>query len=222
MIAKELEVYAADDPPGDYSLEAEIDGVLASAEEAGFDRFHLAGYSGGGAISIALVSAGHGERLLSLTLMEPAWAGWQISPVERGFWEQFDALSEGDNGPGELMAGFIRLQLQPGVEPPAPPPGPPPSWMASRPAGIEALTKAFRESDIDPEPLRVLPVPVLFTRGSLSADYWPAMAERLGPLFADFTVEVFEGRHHFDPPHLAEPERLAESMAGLWARAAAR
>jgi hypothetical protein len=35
----------------------------------------------------------------------------------------------------------------------------------------------------------------------------------------DFELEVFEERHHFDPPHRIEPERLAKSLKALWLRA---
>jgi hypothetical protein len=38
-------------------------------------------------------------------------------------------------------------------------------------------------------------------------------------VFADFELEVFEDRHHFDPPHRIEPERLARSLERLWGRA---
>ena len=30
-------------------------------------------------------------------------------------------------------------------------------------------------------------------------------------------LEVFPGRHHFDPPHRVEPDRVAASLAALWA-----
>jgi pimeloyl-ACP methyl ester carboxylesterase len=73
---KELEVYATDEPPPDYSLATEVAGITRVADEAGFERFHLVGYSGGGASSLAF-AASHPERLLSLALMEPAFAGWQ-------------------------------------------------------------------------------------------------------------------------------------------------
>src|SRR6266849_719989 len=73
-IAKELEVYAGPEPPPGYTLDHEIDGVLRAADEAGFERFHLVGYSGGGASSLAF-AAKHPERLLSLALLEPAWMG---------------------------------------------------------------------------------------------------------------------------------------------------
>jgi hypothetical protein len=47
------------------------------------------------------------------------------------------------------------------------------------------------------------------------------LAERLSRAFPDFTLEVFQGRHHFDPPHRIEPERLARSLRSLWQRAEA-
>jgi hypothetical protein len=45
------------------------------------------------------------------------------------------------------------------------------------------------------------------------------MAERAGEIFPDFTLEVFEERHHFDPPHRIEPERTARALRSHWARA---
>ena len=48
-----------------YELETELAGILRAAEAAGFERFHLVGYSGGGAISTAF-AARHPEQLLSL------------------------------------------------------------------------------------------------------------------------------------------------------------
>jgi pimeloyl-ACP methyl ester carboxylesterase len=217
--AKDLEVYAADEPPADYGLETEIDGVLREAEAAGFERFHLVGYSGGGAISTALV-ARHPERVLSLALLEPAWVGNDgLSETEQEAWAQFERTR--DLPPDRMMAGFVRTQLAPGVEPPPPPPGPTPPWMAKRPAGIRALTGAFRRHDVDPARLRAFDRPVYFALGALSnPGYYGRMAERLGELFPDYTLEVYEGRHHFDPPHRVEPDRLAARLRGLWVRAA--
>jgi hypothetical protein len=34
-----------------------------------------------------------------------------------------------------------------------------------------------------------------------------------------FTLDVFEERHHFDPPHRIEPERTARALQAHWARA---
>jgi pimeloyl-ACP methyl ester carboxylesterase len=220
-VAKDLELYAGDDPPVDYSLDTEVAGLLREADARGWERFHLVGYSGGGAAAIA-AAARHQDRLLSLSLLEPAWAGnWDLSEVERAMrreFEKLDALAT----PDEFMAAFVRLELRPGVAPPAPAPGPPPPWMARRPAGIRALTRTFRNRDLDRESLSRFDRPVYYALGGLSnPDHYRGIAERLSRVFDDFTVEVFEERHHFDPPHRIEPERLARSLRTLWERAEA-
>jgi hypothetical protein len=100
-VAKDLEVYATPEPPQDYSLEVEIEGVLREADAHNWARFHLVGYSGRGAASLAFAAA----------------------------------------------------------------------------------------------------------------------RKRLSGVFPDFELEVFDDRHHFDPPHRIERERLAISLKKLWGRA---
>ena len=70
-VPKDLEVYAGPTPPDDYSLDTEVDGVVRTARELGWDSFHLVGYSGGGASALA-VAARHPEMRESLALLEPA------------------------------------------------------------------------------------------------------------------------------------------------------
>jgi pimeloyl-ACP methyl ester carboxylesterase len=215
---KELEVYATHEPPPDYSLATEVAGITRVADEAGFERFHLVGYSGGGASSLAY-AASRPDRLLSLALMEPAFAGWQeMSDAERSHMDRFRPLLDED-GPA-MLAEFQALQLAPGVDPIRPLPGPPPPWMAKRPAGLHAILRTFYASDLDLATIRRFDRPVLFLLGGRShPDYYARMAERLGGVFPDFSVEVFPDRHHFDPPHRIEPARVAASLRSLWARA---
>jgi pimeloyl-ACP methyl ester carboxylesterase len=217
--AKDLEVYATDKPPEGYGMETEVDGVLREADDARFDRFHLVGYSGGGAISTALVSR-HPDRVLSLALLEPAWVGDEgMSQEERELWAEFERIRH--LPAEEMMPRFVRAQLAHGVEPPPPPSSPAPPWMAKRPAGIRALMAAFRSCHIDPGSLRAFAQPVYYALGARSnPDYFRKMAERLGELFPDFTLDVYEDRHHFDPPHRSEPERLAGRLRRLWDSAA--
>jgi len=121
---KELEVYAAAAPPPKYSLATEVAGIARVADDAGFDRFHLVGYSAGGASSLAF-AASRPDRLLSLALLEPAFAGRQgMSDAERSHFERFRPLLDKD-GP-DMLAEFQALQIAPGVDPIPPPPGPPP------------------------------------------------------------------------------------------------
>ena len=217
--AKELEVYSgATVPPSGYGLETEIAGIDRVANEAGFERFHLVGYSGGGASGLAYAIT-RPERLLSLTLAEPAWAGVASrSPEEAAAFDR--AVAAFALEPDVMLPALMRAQLADDVPLPASPEGPPPPWMAVRPAGGRALVDAFERFELPPESLRAIPRPVLFALGARSnPDYFARMAERLGGLLPDFTVEVFDERHHFDPPHRAEPERYARLLERHWRRA---
>jgi len=184
-VAKDLEVYATPEPPEHYSLEVETAGVLREADAHGWERFHLVGYSGGGAASLAFAAA-RPERLASLALLEPGWAGnWDLSPAEKALWLEFDRL---EGLPVEqFMQEFTRLELKPGVPPPAPSPGDPPPWMAKRPAGIRAFGRAFKRGDINREALRRFDRPVYYALGALSnPDHYGEIAKRLGGVFPDF------------------------------------
>ena len=217
-VAKDLEVYASPEPAPGYSLDLEVAGVLREADARGWDAFHLAGYSGGGASALA-VAASHPKRLASLALLEPAWAGrWDRSPAEEAFWRDLDRLES--LPPEVFMREFVRSAVKPGVEVPSPPPGDPPPWMAKRPAGIRAFMETFRTYDLDRDRLARFDRPVYFALGGLSnPDQYGEIATRLGGLFPDFQLEVFEERHHFDPPHRIEPDRLAGSLRAFWGRA---
>jgi pimeloyl-ACP methyl ester carboxylesterase len=188
------------------------------ADDAGFERFHLVGYSGGGAIAIAFCAT-YPNRLASLALNEPAWTGNEdLSEGERELWREYERITA--LPPEQLMPEFVRVQLAPGVEPPPRPEGPPPPWMATRPAGVKAFTEAFKRFTLDLERLRAFDRPVLNTIGGRSNPAAVRLpAERLGRIFPDFTLEIFEDRHHFDPPHRVEPQRYADSLRKLWDRA---
>ena len=216
--AKDLEVYAEAAPPSDYSLDVEVDGIARYADRLGFEKFHLVGYSGGGAASLAFVCA-HPERVSSLTLMEPAWAGNEGLSAEELAVRQIFRRLEG-LPPPEFMAGFVRAQLREGVSPPPSPEGPTPPWMAKRPGGLNALAKAFSRAKLDLRRLRAFQRPVLYLLGGLSnPDYFARMADRLATVFPDFSIETYADRHHFDPPHRVEPERVATMLRGFWKRA---
>jgi pimeloyl-ACP methyl ester carboxylesterase len=217
-ITKDLELYAGPEPPADYALEHEVQGVLRVARAAGWDRFHLVGFSAGGSASLAFAAV-FPERLSSLALIEPAWMGNDgLSPQERGVRREFERISE--LPAQERLPAFIANQLGPGARPPPPAYGSSP-WMVSRPAGLRALTKAFGSSTLDLDSLRAFTQPVYFALGGRSnPNNYRRMAERARTVFADFTLDVFEERSHVDPPHQAEPERTARALRAHWARAA--
>jgi pimeloyl-ACP methyl ester carboxylesterase len=214
-VAKDLELYAGDEPPPDYTLQHEVDGILRTADAAGCDSFHLVGYSAGGASSLAF-AARHPERLRSLALLEPAWAGNEgRDAVAEAAQREFDRIAALPTE--QMLPAFVRANLRPGVEPPPPPPGPPPPWMAKRPRGLQAIIAAFAASELDLDALRRFRRPVYYALGGLSnPDHYAKIAERLAGVFPSFTLEVFDELHHFDPPHRAQPERLALSLRALW------
>ena len=217
-VAKDLEVYAGDQPPPDYSLGTEAQGILREADAHGFDRFHLVGYSGGGAAALAF--AAEPRRAAS----EPgaAWNRAGRATSERRRKTRCGTSSERSSSyrPTRSWREFTRLQLAPGVEPGPPAEGPPPPWMAKRPAGMRAFLHAFDDCDLDLEALRAFDRPVYFALGGRSnPDLYGRMAERLATIFPDFTLETFPERHHFDPPHRIEPDRLASSLLAFWERA---
>jgi pimeloyl-ACP methyl ester carboxylesterase len=216
-VAKDLELYRTAEPPGDYSLALEVEGVLREADALGWERFHLLGYSGGGAAALA-VAARRPHRLRTLALLEPAWAGdWDWSREHRALWEEQTRASR--LPADRFMAAFMRLAVAPGVTLPPPPAGDPPPWMALRPAGIRAMLGTFATFRLDREALRRFAQPVYLALGGRSnPDQYAEIAERLGRVFPDYRVEVFPDRHHFDPPHRAEPEALARSLRELWDR----
>jgi len=216
-VVKELEVYATPEAPADYTLELEVGGVLRDADERGWEQFHLVGYSGGGSAALAF-AARHSERLASLALLEPAWAGRRdLSPPEQALWLEYDRLEA--LPPDQFMRTFMRLNVKSGVELAPPPPGDPPAWMAKRPGGIRAFMRTFKTYELDHDALARFDRPVYYALGGLSnPDQFGAIATRLSRVFPDFELETFEERHHFDPPHRIEPERLADSLKAVWRR----
>ena len=219
-ILKDLEVYEHAAPPLDYGLELEVEGIRRVADAAGLRRFHLVGFSGGGAASLAF-TAQYPERLLSLALIEPAWIG-SVNPEDEEYWAGLGRLMT--LPPEERMQSFIRWHMRPGVEPPVMqmPPGPPPAWMAKRPAGMEAMARAFNTYTLDQQRFRLMSQPVYYGLGGLSTRFFEHGARTLAGLFPNMQIEEYANRSHFDPPQRSEPERFAQALHALWARSRAR
>jgi len=214
-VLKDLEVYRDDVPPAGYSIATEIDGVLRVADEAGVERFHLYGHSAGGAIALALALT-HGDRVLTLAVDEPASDFTDEGNTEYG-WSEFDRVLR--MPPTESTPEFLKLQVSPGVALPPPPSGPQPAWMAKRPAGMHAFIEALRAHHVTGEDYRAFAKPVYFTWGSMTHQRWISMERRFARLFPNFSSEVFEGLHHLNTSHTAEPQRVAARLAALWQRA---
>jgi len=105
---------------------------------------------------------------------------------------------------------------RPGVEIGPPPPAPPGPEMALRPAGLAAVSQPVLGYAIDETKLLAYSGPIYFSYGSLSHPRWESMAVRMKARFPRCAVERYDGRHHLDSSHQAEPERVAGALRKLW------
>jgi pimeloyl-ACP methyl ester carboxylesterase len=211
---KELEVYALTPPPAEFSIADEVEGLLNDVRRAGLERFHLYGHSGGGAVALAFTAA-HPKMVMTLTLDEPAF---DFSPEMRAELRghgELQRLMRDD--PAQAMPRFMQLELKSGVEFQPPATGAAP--LPNRPGGIAAMLRAFEHDEIDLGALQAFQGPVLYTRGSLSAERYERSARRLAQIFPDFREVVFDGLHHLNTSNQAEPERVAALLLDLWSAA---
>lgn len=208
---KELELYSLSPPPAGYAIADEVEGLRRWASRAGLERFHLYGHSGGGAVALAF-TAFHPELVCSLTVDEAAFDFSEEMRADLAEHRELQRLMLED--PGEAMPRFMRLELKPGVEFAPPPDSGPP--LPNRPAGIATLLRAFEQHAIDIDALRCFERPVLYTRGSLSADRYERSSQRLAQIFPNFREVVFEGLHHLNTSNQAEPARVARLLLDLW------
>jgi pimeloyl-ACP methyl ester carboxylesterase len=218
VIVRDLAVYDNDEPPGDFSIDTELVALDRAVDDAGYEKVHLYGHSGGGAVALAY-AVSHLDRVQSLAVDEPASDMTDEGDAVYG-WPAFDEAAL--LPPAESMAAFMRLQVADDVILPEPPAGDPPPWMAKRPAAIRAFVGALRHHRIQPAEYAAVASPVYFSRGSRTHPRWEAMQTRLAGSFPDFTGEVYEGLHHLNTSHQAEPDRVAARLTALWERSEAR
>jgi len=213
----DLDLYAGDSPPAGYTLDHEVEGIRRAANERGFQNFHLVGYSAGGAACVAFV-ARYPECVRSLALVEPDWPGNRdLSPEEVEYSRELERIIALPTE--EMMRELVSSGTPPGATSPGSPSGPPPPWMAKRPAGLRALHQAITAYELDHARLREFDRPVYLALGTLSIPVEERKIERLGRIFVNAEIDRYEGRHHFDPPHRAEPERFAGALRRTWSRA---
>ncbi len=193
-------------PPG-YSYRLEVEALAGALPP---DRpSHLVGLSGGATLALAFVAA-HPARAASLTLLEPAWSFLPLSPVERDYYAQLDAVLR---LPAiDARAGFRRLIVRADVSLP-----PLRTEIADReqarqnagqPSTLLALTEAMQRHRVEPAAFAQFDGRVLIVIGGRSHPMWRAQAAALAGAFRRSRVEVFEERHHLDPPQKSETARF--------------
>lgn len=209
-VVRDLQVYLRPGPPR-FDLEQEVAAVLDAADEAGAERFHLLGYSAGAAIGLALAAA-HPGRLLSLVVDEPP-TDWSADDLGGPYWQRMHAALEVPAP--DVVPAFASLQVADDVVLPAPP-GPAPDWMAQRPAGLAAFTRAVRAAPEWAASWDAFGGPVLWTGGDRSAAHYREVRDRLAARLPRLRTRTFAGTHHLASAGLLHPAEYAQELRALW------
>jgi pimeloyl-ACP methyl ester carboxylesterase len=198
--------------PGEpYGMATEVNAVNAAAQARGLSRYHLFGFSAGATIALAATLA-LGQAVQSLTLLEPAFIGdddWHPAETAmRASLAAVRALPVDQRGPA-----FRRMVIRPGEQ--LPPLGPPPPWDATTDMLEDMLAQVgFTSSD-----LAAITVPVLAISCGRSAPRFQHQDERLVQVIPHARAVVFSECSHLNPPHRAEPARLADMLIDFWTHA---
>ena len=217
-VAKDLEVYAGEEPPPDFGLDTEVDGILREADRSWLRPFPSRRLLGWWRL-VACVrrtarreASEPGASRTGLGRARPDPGGGRARaaiPGARGrcrrnsSWQSSCGCSL---HPASSHRRLPRAHHQRGW--PSGPPACKPSSTRST-AVSSTLKRSGRSIGPSTSPSAAAATPTT-TAG------WPsgwARSSRTSPL------ETFPERHHFDPPHRIEPERLADSLLALWQRA---
>jgi pimeloyl-ACP methyl ester carboxylesterase len=196
------------EPGAPYDSGVEVSAITDLVDVRGFDRFHLFGFSAGGTIALAAALA-LGERVISLTTLEPATIGAdEWDPVEAEW--QAEMRRSLTLPVAERGAAFRRALMKPGL---APPPETRPFDITPQDEMLEQMIFApgFQSTD-----LSRLTEPVLTVIGGQSSPRWQLVAERLEHLLPNARTEVFAELSHFTPPHREAPEAFERLLVRFW------
>jgi 3-oxoadipate enol-lactonase len=188
----------SDAPPGPYTVDQLARDVLAVADAAGADRFHLCGLSMGGHIGLWIAS-NNPERLVSLIACNTAA---KLSTPEA--WEErIAAVASG--GMDSVREAVIDKWFAPGFA------GANPDWYkaANRvfsslsPDGYAACCAALATSDLAGV-VAGIEVPTLIIGGSHDVATPPAQAEWLHEMIAGSRLTIFDAAAHLSNLDVAD------------------
>ena len=211
FIMKDFEFYQADTPPTSWGLGTEVEAFRRFADSMGFDTFHVVGYSFGGSLALAFASR-YMDQLRSITLIEPDWIGnLGMSPEELEYREELRALFR--TPPERFLDAFMRLKVRSGVSIPrldityA---------LEKRAVGVRAFLRSFETAELLYGKLANFSGQVYVVVGNLSHPVEMVKARRLNSVFANCSISIYEGCHHWAPPQMSQPGNFATAMRKLW------
>lgn len=185
--------------PGDptYSRAIARESLLLTLEALGIDRAHFAGWSAGGNAAIDFAAA-HPERIMSLTLVEPA-AYWILDACGEmdgrlrsfvGFLEGLAGrpVSEDDLAAFLAAAGFVPDPAVAREDP---------YWEQAVPhrTTLSWLSANLMGSDATIEDLRSITSPALVTKGTVTEPWEQRVVDLIGDHLPDARVLELAGHH---------------------------
>jgi pimeloyl-ACP methyl ester carboxylesterase len=183
--------------PGDPSYDAEVEreSIGMTLEEAGVSEMHLVGWSNGGRIALDFALA-HADRVLTLTLVEPA-AYWLVAGEEesaRSFHEYLVRLAGRDVTDDDLRQFLVRAGLGPEDADFASLPQWE-FWSSCRQALSWGGEKMTRSAAAGIEGFERLDIPTLLIRGRSTSPWLRAVAGRLAREMPKAKLVELDGGH---------------------------
>jgi pimeloyl-ACP methyl ester carboxylesterase len=207
--------------PGDptYTSATERESLRLTLDELGLPSIHLAGWSGGGKAALEF-AAEYPQRILTLTLVEPAayWVleqlGDRLEDVERvnafvhGLFGR--PVTEDDLATFLELAGFVENAADAPSHPSWD------RWLSHR------MALSWQGQELDHpgrsvDELAGIESPVLLTKGTRTADWLKRLVDVLGERLPDATVVEFEGDHAH---HIESIDAFLEALERHLRRAA--
>src|SRR3954451_5935602 len=209
VVPKDLEVWTGD-PAEPYDLNTEVAAIEALADDRGWERLHLFGFSAGATVALA-TALRLGPRLATLAVTEPATIGdddWSETEARwRSLMDEIFALPRATH-----QQAFNAAMLAPGE--PVQETEPPPASFVER--GNRLWTHALRRTGFTSGDLAVIDQPTLVLTGGRSNPRFAAVAARLHAVLPHVKATVFADESHLNAPHRKEPERVARLLEHLW------
>lgn len=214
LVLKDLEAYGPDLPAG-YGPATELAGINWAADASGWERFHLVGHSFGASVALAY-ACDRPQRVQSLVLVEPPFVGTDTS------WsEQYAALLDSLDyalraSLVERPRAFRRALTAPGEEVLSSGPGSMPDWLLPRSERQGLIWPLWRAPGSGPRRL-LPPVEAIYIAvGGRTHPGFRVVADWLAEQLSAAAIDLYPERDHFDPPHVAEPERFAAAVLEMW------
>lgn len=212
LILKDLEAYGPNLPAA-YGPATELAGINGAADASGWEKFHLVGHSFGASVALAY-ACDRLQHVLSLVLVEPPFVGNDTSWSDQ-YGALLDSLDKALRAPLAERPRAFRLALTaPGEEILSS--GSMPDWLLPRSERQGLIWPLWRAPDSGPRRLLPAVEATYIAVGGRTHPGFRVVADWLAEQLSAAAADVYPERDHFDPPHVAEPERFAAAVLAMW------